>query len=320
MPRLFRQMSNILPIRKEPGMNQLQKEIVELKNKLGVTILAHNYMEPEVQDIADFCGDSLELSRKAKENKADTILFCGVRFMGETAKLLSPNARVVMPTGEAGCPMADTCQVEALKVWKADHPEHVIVAYVNTTAATKALVDICVTSGNAERIVKKLGNDRPIMFLPDRNLGANLNNRLGMKMDLWNGCCRVHNHISTSDILKIKELHPNAKVMVHLECTPEVVALADAALSTAGMLKYVEQTDSKEFIVGTECGMLHRLRMQFPDREFFGLQPSIVCPNMKKVSLELVRDALLGKGFEIVLPDDIMRDAVRPIERMLEMS
>ena len=301
-------------------MNQIQEEIIELKNKQGITILAHNYMEPEVQDIADFCGDSLELSRKAKENEAETILFCGVRFMGETAKLLSPKARVIMPTGEAGCPMADTCQPDALKVWKADHPDHVIVAYVNTTAVTKSLVDICVTSGNAERIVKKLGNEHPIMFLPDRNLGANLNHRLGMQMDLWNGCCRVHNRISTVDIMNIKSQHPDAKVMVHLECTPEVVALADAALSTAGMLTYTAKTDAKEFIVGTECGMLHRLRSQFPDRTFYGLQPSIVCPNMKKVTLELVRDALLGKGFEIELPEDIMHSAVRPIERMLEMS
>lgn len=301
-------------------MNDLQKEILELKAKTGATLLAHNYVEPEIQDIADFCGDSLELSRKAKENKAETIVFCGVRFMGETAKLLSPKSRVIMPTLDAGCPMADMCDPDELRTWKAAHPDHLLVAYVNTTAATKSLVDICVTSGNAEKIVKKLGNSRPILFLPDKNLGSNLNNRLNIHMDLWNGCCPIHNRIDVEDIRKIHKEYPNAPVMVHLECTPEVVAEADTALSTAGMLKYVENSSASTFIVGTESGMIHRLETVFPDRKFIGLPPRILCHDMKKMTLEMVRDCFIGKGFEIKLSDEILTSAVRPIEKMLEMS
>ena len=301
-------------------MSTITEHILELKKAQNAVILAHNYVVPEIQDIADFVGDSLELSRKARENRAETIVFCGVRFMGETAKLLSPNARVIMPTGQAGCPMAEMCQPQALRLWKKDHPYYQIVAYVNTTAETKSLVDICVTSGNAESIVTKLDQSRPIMFLPDQNLGANLNNRLGMNMTLWNGFCRTHNNISVRDIETAKAANPDAKVMVHLECRPEVVALADAALSTAGMLTYVKNSDARKFIVGTESAMIHRLEVLFPDREFIGFTPSIVCPNMKRNSLELVEAALEGKGYEIRLSDEIMETAVRPIERMLQMS
>ena len=299
---------------------QLRDEILSLKQKLNAVILAHNYVEADIQDIADFCGDSLELSRMAAQNHAETIVFCGVKFMGETAKLLSPHARVIMPTESAGCPMADMCQPDALRLWKQDHPNHMIVAYVNTTAETKSLVDICVTSGNAEKIITKLGTDKPIMFLPDQNLGANLNKKLHLNMDLWNGCCRTHNRISVQDLQNARSQHPASPVMVHLECRPEVVDIADAALSTAGMLKYVENHPAKSFIVGTEFGMIHRLKTVFPDRTFYGLTPSVVCPNMKRNTLELVRDCMLGKGYEITLPEEIMKSAVRPIERMLELS
>ncbi|MBO4351550.1 MAG: quinolinate synthase NadA [Proteobacteria bacterium] len=299
---------------------ELKNEVLALKKKLNATILVHNYVESDVQDIADFIGDSLELSRKAKENQAETIIFCGVRFMGETAKLLSPKARVIMPAANAGCPMAEMCQADALRAWKAANPEAYIVAYVNTTAATKALVDICVTSGNAERIVTKLDMDRPIMFLPDQNLGANLNRKLGINMMLWNGYCHTHNRISTDDIRQAKSLHPDSPVLVHLECKPAVVELADAALSTAGMLTYVQKSSAKSFIIGTEEGMIYRLETLFPDRQFYGLNHPILCPNMKRITLPLVRDALLGKGLEIQLPDEIMTRAVLPIERMLEMS
>lgn len=301
-------------------MNQIQNEIIALKKSSGAVLLAHNYVEPEIQDIADFCGDSLELSRKAKENCAETIVFCGVRFMGETAKLLSPKSHVLMPCPDAGCPMADMCSPEELRAFKASHPNHILAAYVNTTAVTKSLVDICVTSGNAEKIIQKLGNDRPIMFLPDRNLGANLNNRLKMKMDLWHGCCPIHNAISLESLKKARADYPDAPIMVHLECTPEIVAEANAALSTAGMLKFVENSDAKTFIVGTEAGMLHRLETMFPDRCFVGLEPRILCRDMKKMSLERVRDCFIGKGFEITLPEDILTSAVKPIERMLELS
>ncbi|MBR4986568.1 MAG: quinolinate synthase NadA [Proteobacteria bacterium] len=301
-------------------MNAIQEEILELKARMGATILAHNYVDAAVQDIADFCGDSLELSRKAKDNSAETIIFCGVRFMGETAKLLSPGARVLMPAKDAGCLMADMCDPEKIRAYKAGHPDHLLVAYVNTTAETKALVDVCVTSGNAERIVTKLGSERPIMFLPDQNLGANLNNRLGMKMDLWPGCCPVHHRIAPDMIKAAREAHPRAPLMVHLECQPEIVALADAALSTAGMLKFVEKSDAREFIVGTECGMIYRLSCAFPDRKFYGIEPKLVCKNMKKITLENVLDCLKGRGFEIEMDPELMAAAVRPIERMLELS
>ncbi len=295
-------------------------QILALKVAQHAVILAHNYVVPEIQDIADFVGDSLELARKARENSAETIVFCGVRFMGETAKLLCPNARVLMPAEHAGCPMADTCQPEELRRYKSEHPDHTLVAYVNTTAATKALVDVCVTSGNAEKIVTKLGNEKPIMFLPDRNLGSNLNAKLGLKMDLWAGCCNIHNHIGVEDIERAKAAHPEAKVMVHLECRPEVVARADVAMSTAGMLKYVEKSDARSFIVGTECGMMHRLQVLFPDRQFFALSPAPTCVDMKKITLEGILACLEGRGYEVVLPADIMQAAVKPIERMLEMS
>ena len=297
----------------------MKDEILALKKKSGALILAHNYVDAAIQDIADFCGDSLELSRKAAECSADTIVFCGVRFMGETAKLLSPGARVLMPTGEAGCPMADMCDPGELRVYRDQHPDHQIVAYVNTTAETKALVDICVTSGNAERIVSKLDRSRPIMFLPDRNLGANLNRRLGMQMELWHGFCPTHNRIKAESIRMARDAHPGVPVMVHLECTPDVVDLADAALSTAGMLKFVEKSASREFIVGTEKGMIHRLETCFPDRVFHGVFPEIVCPNMKKPTLAQVRECLTGGGFEIHIREEIMEAAVRPIRRMLEM-
>ena len=299
---------------------QLRDEILELKQQQHAIILAHNYVEAEIQNIADFCGDSLELSQMAAKNQAETIVFCGVKFMGETAKLLSPGARVLMPTESAGCPMADMCQPGDLKVWREAHPEHTIVAYVNTTAHTKALVDICVTSGNAERILTKLDTSKPIMFLPDQNLGSNLNKKLHLNMDLWNGCCRTHNRISVQDIQNAREAHPGCPVMVHLECRPEVVDISDAALSTAGMLKFVQSNPAKAFIVGTEYGMIHRLKTVFPDREFYGLVPSVVCPNMKRNTLELVRDCLLGKGYEVTLPPDLMESAVRPIRKMLELS
>lgn len=295
-------------------------DILELKKKTGAVILAHNYVDADIQDIADFCGDSLELSRKAKSCDAENIIFCGVKFMGETAKILSPKAHVFMPDPDAGCPMADMCDPDELRAFKAAHPDHVLVAYVNTTALTKSLVDICVTSGNAEKIIKKLGADKPITFLPDRNLGANLNKKLNIHMNLWHGCCPIHNRVSVQDILNAKNKYPDAPVMVHLECQPDVVDIADAALSTAGMLKYVETSSAKSFIVGTEKGMLHRLELSFPDRTFYAVEPNILCVDMKKPTLAQVRDCLLGKGHEIILSDEIIESAARPIIKMLEMA
>lgn len=301
-------------------MTPIQQEILELKTKKNATILCHNYIDGDIQDIADFVGDSLELSQKARNCKAQNIIFCGVRFMAETAKLLSPQSRVYLPNPKAGCPMADMCQPDALRAWKRDHPNHTIVAYVNTTAETKSLVDICVTSGNAERILKQLDTRQPIMFLPDKNLGENLNRKLGIHMDLWNGFCSTHNRISPDDIRRAKIEHPDAAVFVHLECKPDVVAVADAALSTAGMLTFVKNSPTHEFIVGTEEGMIHRLKTLFPERVFYGLKPSILCPNMKKVAIEQVFQCLNGEGYEIHLSDDILVHALEPVEKMLALS
>ena len=301
-------------------MTPIQEEILALKREKEFTILCHNYVDGSVQDIADFVGDSLELSQKAKKCGAKNILFCGVRFMAETAKLLSPDSHVYTAHPGAGCPMTDMCQPEALRAWKRDHAEHLIIAYVNTTAETKSIVDICVTSGNAERILKQLDTTQPILFLPDQNLGANLNARLGIKMDLWNGFCSTHHRISVDDIGRAKADHPESSVFVHLECKPEVVALADAALSTAGMLKYVENHDAPSYIVGTEEGMIYRLRKEFPEKTFYGMKPSILCPNMKKVELANVLDCLKGNGHEIELSDEILEQALRPVEKMLALS
>ncbi len=299
---------------------KLREDILELKRQNNAIILAHNYVQGDVQDIADFVGDSLELSRKAAENHAENIVFCGVRFMGETAKLLSPRAHVLMPTQHAGCPMADMCPPHELRQFKEDHPDHFLIAYVNTTAETKALVDLCVTSGNAEKILRKIDTQRPILFLPDQNLGANLNQKLGLHMDLWNGCCRSHNRIATEAIELAKQHYPDAPVLVHLECRPEVVAMADAALSTAGILAYAKNSTPKSFIIGTESGILHRLKKENPDKDFHGLWPNVICPDMKKITLQGVHDALSGKGFEIQIPDELIAKAVAPIQRMLEHS
>lgn len=301
-------------------MNPVQQEILDLKRQKNFTILCHNYVDGSVQDIADFVGDSLELSQKAKACNAENIVFCGVRFMAETAKLLSPRSRVYTANSDAGCPMANMCDPKQLQLWRQDHPEFFVVAYVNTTAETKAHVDLCVTSGNAERILKQLGADRPIAFVPDQNLGANLNAKLGMQMFLWNGFCATHHRISAADIGRARQEHPEAAVFVHLECKPDVVALADAALSTAGMIAYVKNNDAPAYIVGTEEGMIYRLRTLFPDKVFYGLKPTIFCPNMKKVTLQNVLDCLCGKCEEIILPDRLLTAALAPVEKMLAMS
>jgi len=300
--------------------DDIRSEILQLKETHNAIILAHNYVTHDIQDIADFVGDSLELSRKAQNNQAETIVFCGVRFMAETAKILSPHARVLMPNPNAGCPMADMCSPEALRTYRESHPDHLIIAYVNTTAATKALVDICCTSGNAENLIRRLPPEQPKMFLPDKNLGANLNKKLGISMALWEGCCHVHHGLSLDALHRAKAAHPEAEIIVHLECRPEIVDFADAALSTSGMLVYVANSSAKIFIIGTEEGMLHRLRKEHPDRTFIPVAPALSCRDMKMVTLQNVRDCLKYGTGEVTLSQDILIDALRPIERMLALS
>ena len=293
-------------------------EIRRLKEQRGAIILAHNYTVGEVQDIADFVGDSLELSRKASECQAKVIVFCGVRFMAETAKVLSPNALVLHPNPCSGCPMADMASADDVARYRREHLDTLIVAYVNTTAATKCHVDICCTSGNAERIIGAIPRDRKIMFLPDGNLGRNIAAKLHRDMEFWPGFCPTHNKILPEMITAAREAHPDAEVIIHPECMPATVALADFALSTGGMLRHVKASSRRSFIVATECGLLHRLRQENPDKEFFSLEPNPLCPNMKKISLEDVYFSLKDMMPAVDLPQEVISGARRPIERMLE--
>ncbi len=301
-------------------MNHIIDEINALKKQRNAVILAHNYVAGEIQDIADFCGDSLELSIKAKNVSAPVIVFCGVRFMAETAKLLSPDATVLLPQENAGCPMADMADGEAVAAKKNADPDTVFVAYVNSTAAVKAHVDICCTSGNVEKVLNSIPADKKIMFLPDRNLGANMTGKLGRTMDLWEGCCPFHNGVTVEAIRAARTAHPGALVMVHPECKTEVVAEADLALSTGGMLKFVRESEAQEFIVGTESGIMHRLIKENPGKKFYTLSPEILCTDMKRITLEDVRNCLRDMSGQVELPADLMKAAVRPIEAMLALS
>lgn len=293
--------------------------IKELKAANNAVILAHNYVTSDVQDVADFIGDSLALSIKAKEIKAPMIVFCGVRFMAETAKILSPNSEVILPEPAAGCPMADMATPEEVLKYRQAHPNTVLVAYVNSTASVKALVDICCTSANADKVLKSLPPDREVLFLPDRNLGANTASKLSRELALWPGFCPVHNRIHPEDVQRIRKQFPNAKLLVHPECLPEVVALADAALSTGGMVNYVAKSDCNEFIIGTEHGILHQLQNSNPNKIFHPLEPLTTCNDMKKITLEKVLHALENHTEKIELSADLMDKARIPIERMLAL-
>lgn len=298
----------------------LHDRIRALARERGAVILAHNYTHPEVQDVADFVGDSLQLSVEAKNASAPVIVFCGVRFMAETAKILSPGATVLHPVVSAGCPMADMAPADKVAQWRADHPDHVLLAYVNSTAQCKAQVDVCCTSANAEKIVKAIPPEKPILFLPDRNLGANVMAATGRKMDLWPGFCPTHNRIEPAMVQAARAAHPDARFICHPECLPSVVALADAALSTAGMLRYVRETDASEVIVGTENGILHRMRKEAPDKILHPLSPLPTCPNMKKIELEDILRALETMSPTVEIPESLRDRARLPIERMLELS
>ena len=293
------------------------EEIAQLKKARNAVILAHNYTDGAIQDIADFSGDSLELSRKAAACNAPVIVFCGVRFMAETAKILSPESIVIHPNACAGCPMADMADPEEVRAYKREHPDTVVVAYVNTTAATKTAVDICCTSGNAEKIISSIPPEKDIMFLPDANLGTNVSSTLKRAMNVWHGCCPIHNRITAADIARARAAHPGALVFVHPECRPEVVAAADIALSTGGMLKYVRESDARDFIVGTETGIIHRLKKENPDKNFYPLDPAPICVDMKKITLENVRDALRDLSPRVELDAETINLARGSIERML---
>ena len=296
------------------------KRINELRKEHKAVILAHNYVLGEVQDIADFVGDSLELSIKAAATQAPVIVFCGVSFMAETAKLLAPNSTVLLPEVSAGCPMADMASAEAVQALRKEHPDAVFVAYVNTTAAVKAEVDICCTSANAEKIVSSIPEDKEIVFLPDQNLGGNVMKKLNRKMILFPGYCPTHHRVTPEQLDAMRQQYFNAPIMVHPECPVEVTAKADAALSTGGMLKFVKESPAKQIIVGTESGIIHRLRKENPDKEFIALAPAPRCMNMKKITLESVLKSLEEMQTPVELPQAMIQRAKLPIERMLAVK
>ena len=300
--------------------NDLVEKIMALKSRRKAVILAHNYQRPEVQEIADFTGDSLGLSQKAAQTQAEVIVFCGVNFMAETAKLICPDRKVLVPDENAGCPMANMVTVRELREMKARHPDAVVVCYVNSTAAVKAESDICCTSSNAVQVVASVPTDRKVLFIPDKSLGAWVAAQLKREIIFWDGYCPSHHRILAEHILQRKREHPNAKVVVHPECTADVIALADKVASTTGIARYCREFDAKEFIIGTEIGLLHRLQEESPGRTFIAATPLADCPNMKLNTLEKILWSLEDMMYEVTVPEAVATRARRTIERMLELS
>jgi quinolinate synthase len=298
---------------------ELVRKIKELKKKRNAIILAHNYQLPEVQDIADYRGDSLELSRIAAKTDADVIVFCGVYFMAETASILSPDKKVIMPDTSAGCPMANMMTAEDLRKLKQAHPQAVAVGYVNTSAEVKAELDYCCTSTNAVSVVNALKDSKEIIFIPDKYLADYVSKKSARKLISWHGFCPTHVKILPEDLKKEKKFHPKAKVMVHPECLSSVVALADAVLSTSKMGAYAKESPAKEFIVGTELGLVYRLKQDNPGKEFYPASERAVCPNMKRTTQEKVLWALEELKEEVKVADDIRKKARLAIERMLSI-
>ncbi|NPV72902.1 MAG: quinolinate synthase NadA [Pelotomaculum sp.] len=299
---------------------ELAKEIARLKRERNAVILAHFYQRPEVQDVADFIGDSLGLSQQAAGTGADVIIFCGVHFMAESASILSPDKIVVLPDEEAGCPMADMVDAVQLVQKKQEMPDATVVCYVNTSAEVKAESDIACTSANAVRVVASLPEDRPILFVPDKNLGQYIISKTGREMTLWDGYCSTHDRLTPEDIFKAKAEHPEALVLVHPECRPEVVALADSVSSTAGMIRFARESGAREFIICTEKGILHQLHRQCPDKQFYLASDKLVCPNMKKTTLDKVYRALVDLEPRVTVPEDVRVRANRCLERMLAVQ
>ena len=299
---------------------ELVQKILKLKKERDAVILAHNYQIGEVQDIADYTGDSLGLSLEASKITAEVILFCGVNFMAETAAIICPDKTVLVPDENAGCPMANMITVRQLREMKKKHPEAKVVSYVNTTAAIKAESDICCTSANAVKVVSTIPKDTPIIFVPDQSLGDYVSKQCGREMILWGGFCPTHHRILAQDIINARKEHPEAEVMVHPECTADVIELADHAFSTSGMLRYAKETDARELIVGTEIGLLHSLRKNNPNKKFYPASELADCPNMKLNSLEKMLWSLEDMVYEVRVPEDIRIKAWEAIEKMLELS
>jgi len=302
-------------------MNIVDK-IKKLKKAKNAVILAHNYQLPEVQDIADFVGDSLGLSIEAARTDAAIIVFCGVHFMAETAKILSPQKTVLLPDKDAGCPMADMIDAKSLKALQAKHPEAITVCYVNTSAEVKAYCDYCCTSANAVKIVQNIllnHRNNEIIFIPDKYLAQYVSAQVKHDFIIWEGYCPTHAKILPDNILEAKKLHPKAKVIVHPECRPSVTELADIVTSTEGMSKYVKKTPEKEFIIGTEIGIIHRMKKENPDKYFYPVTEKTICPNMKRINLEKILWSLEDLTYEITVESDIIKKARLSIDRMLEI-
>ena len=317
------------------------EQIRALCREKNAIIMAHYYQRPEIQDVADIIGDSLALAQQAAKTDADIIVMCGVHFMAETAKILCPNKRVLIPEPTAGCSLADSCKAADLAAWKAEHPNHMVVSYVNTSAAVKALTDVVVTSSNALKIVKLLPEDKPILFGPDQNLGGYINRMTGRKMDLWNGGCHVHARFSEEALLALKEQYPDAKVLAHPECKASILQHADVIGSTQALLNYAIANSSLErpisnseashiqYIIATESGILHEMQKACPEVEFIAV-PAVMddmticqcneCEYMRMCTLENLYNCLRDEIGEIIVDEAIAKDAIRPIQRMLEMS
>lgn len=296
-------------------MNYSEK-IKELKDKKDAIILVHNYQRGEVQEIADYLGDSLDLSRKANSTAAEIIVFCGVRFMAETAKILSPEKKVLMPREEAGCPMANMVTPDDVLEMRKEYPNAKVVSYVNTNADVKALSDVCCTSANAVKVVENIESNE-IIFLPDKNLGSYVKRFVDKKIILWDGFCYAHDSISKEEVLQAKKKFPQALLLVHPECRSEVIDIADEVLSTSGMIKFAKESKTKSFLIGTEEGILYRLRKENPEKEFFSAGKTIICSDMKLTRQEDVYLSLKEDKYEISLPKDIISASKKALEEML---
>jgi quinolinate synthase len=303
----------------------LAKEIIKLKKQKNAVLLAHYYQVPEIQDIADYIGDSLGLAQKAVETDAEIIVFAGVHFMAETAKILNPKTKVVLPDLAAGCSLADSCPPNDFKKFKTQYPDHIVISYINCSAAIKTMSDVICTSGNAVKIVESFPRDQKIIFAPDKNLGGYINGVTGRNMVLWDGTCEVHDILSAEAIINMKIEKPDAKLVAHPECQAVVLELADFVGSTTAMLKFTQRDTAKKFIVASETGILHQMQKDSPDKEFLIVPTDETCscndcPYMKMNTIQKLYDCLANESPEIILPEDVIRDGRKPIDRMLEIS
>jgi len=317
-------LNGFLDIELDPTLD-LFAEIERLKKEKNAILLAHYYQEPDIQDVADYIGDSLGLAQQAEKTSADMIVFAGVHFMAETAKILNPTKKVVIPDLKAGCSLSDSCPPPLFKKFKEQHPDHVVVSYINCSAGIKALSDVICTSSNAKIIVESFPKEQPIIFAPDKNLGAYINKVTGRNMLLWNGACMVHEIFSLEKITKLKVRHPNAKLIAHPECEDPILRLADYIGSTTGLLKYTQQDKTQEYIVATETGILHQMMKASPEKTFIPAPPNNACacndcPHMKRNTLEKIYLCMEYEQPDIIMDEELRLAALKPIKRMLEIS